>query len=202
MNIIIRFTKFRLKLYSVLRFQSTVVVMADQHLLDVINVSEKHLLDTVNIDEPLDISLVGITQNTPVRITHELPVQTKEMEKNKDKESTISDIEDYINMKYDEIAMSSLKKELLQEVHLLIEKEENSIISFLQNQNDHLLTEVNFLLEEVKEENIAIKKFMNNCRQNINRDIIGNKKSFSIDDGDKSQKLIKGLMVSIVFLSQ
>ena len=176
--------------------------MADQHLLDVINVSEKHLLDTVNIDEPLDISLVGITQNTPVRITHELPVQTKEMEKNKDKESTISDIEDYINMKYDEIAMSSLKKELLQEVHLLIEKEENSIISFLQNQNDHLLTEVNFLLEEVKEENIAIKKFMNNCRQNINRDIIGNKKSFSIDDGDKSQKRIKGLMVSIVFLSQ
>ena len=96
MNIIIRFTKFRLTLYSVLRFQSTVVVMADQNLLDTIN------------------------------------------------------IEDYINKKHDELAMSSLKKELLQEVQLLIQKEESSIISFLQNQNDHFLTEVNFLREEVK----------------------------------------------------
>ena len=41
--------------------------------------------------------------------------------------------------------MSSFKKELLQEVQLLIQKEENSIISFL---NDHFLTEVNFLREK------------------------------------------------------
>ena len=68
-----------------------------------------------------------------MRITHKPPVQTKELEKNKESESTISDIEDYINKKYDELAMSSLKKELLQEVHLLVKKEENSIISFLKN---------------------------------------------------------------------
>ena len=62
--------------------------------------------------------------------------------------------------------MSSLKKELLQEVHLLIQKEEGSIISFLQNQNDHLLTEVNFLRDEVKrKKNKVIEKFMDNCRQ-------------------------------------
>ena len=47
--------------------------------------------------------------------------------------------------------MPTLKKELLQEVHLLVKKEENSIISFFKNQNDHLLTEVNFLHEEVRE---------------------------------------------------
>ena len=82
--------------------------------------------------------------------------------------------------------MSSLKKELLQEVHLLIQKEENSIISFLQDQNYNLLTEVNFLREEVKEKNIVIKKLMDNCRQNINRDISNNKTPFSTDDGDKS----------------
>ena len=82
--------------------------------------------------------------------------------------------------------MSSLKKELLQEVHLLIQKEENSINSFLQNQNYNLLTEVNFLREEVKEKNIVIKKLMDNCRQNINRDISNNKTPFSTDDGDKS----------------
>ena len=46
-------------------------------------------------------------------ITHERLAQTKEIEKNKESESTI-------NKKYDELGMSSLKKELLQEVHLLI----------------------------------------------------------------------------------
>ena len=44
---------------SVLRFQSTVAVMADQNLSDAINIGKKNLLDTINIDEPLDISLVG-----------------------------------------------------------------------------------------------------------------------------------------------
>ena len=56
-------------LYNVLRFQS-VVVMVDQNLLDAINIGEKYSLDTINIDEPLGIGLIGITQNTPVRITH------------------------------------------------------------------------------------------------------------------------------------
>ena len=41
----------------------------DQDLLDAINIGEKYLWDTINIDEPLDISLVGIKQNTAVGIT-------------------------------------------------------------------------------------------------------------------------------------
>ena len=121
LNIIIRLT-----LYRAFRFQSTMVVMADQNLLDAINSGEKNLLDAINIDEPLDISSVGITQNTPLRITQETPVPTKEKEKNKKSESTISDIEDYVNKKYEELAISSLKKEQLQEV-----VEKNSIFSFL-----------------------------------------------------------------------
>ena len=132
------------------------VLMADQNLLHAITVGEKNLLDAISIEEPLDISLVGITQNVPVRITHEPPVQTKEIQKNKESESTISDIEDYINKKYDELAMSSLKKELLQEVHLLVKQEENNVIRFFKNQNYHLLTRVNFLREEVKENNMII----------------------------------------------
>ena len=55
MDIIIRFTKFKLTLYSVLRFKSTVVVMVDQSLLDAINIGKKKLLDVTDIDEPLDI---------------------------------------------------------------------------------------------------------------------------------------------------
>ena len=121
LNIIIRLT-----LYRAFRFQSTMVVMADQNLLDAINSGEKNFLDTINIDEPLDISSVGITQNTPLRITQETPVPTKEKEKNKKSESTISDIEDYVNKKYEELTISSLKKEQLQEV-----VEKNSIFSFL-----------------------------------------------------------------------
>ena len=87
----------------------------------------------------------------------------QKIEKNKENECTVSDIEDYINKKNDELAISSLKKELLQEVQLLIQKEENSIISFLPNQNDHLLTEVNFLREEGKEKSIVI----NNLKDNL-----------------------------------
>ena len=52
----------------------------------------------ITIDEPLDISLVRITQNTPVRNTQEMPALTKKKtEKNEESESVISDIEDYIN---------------------------------------------------------------------------------------------------------
>ena len=80
MNTIIRFRKFRLPFYRALRFQSTVVVIADQNLLDTINIGEKNLLDTVNIDEPLYISLVRITQNTTARITQEMSVPTKGIE--------------------------------------------------------------------------------------------------------------------------
>ena len=86
-----------------------------------------------------------------MKITQETPVPAKEIEKNKESESVISDIEDHISKKYEELAISGLSEELLQEVQLLIQKEENSIISFLQNQNDYLLTEVNFLREELKE---------------------------------------------------
>ena len=138
----------------------------------------------------------------PVRITHELPVQTREIEKNKESESTISDIEDYMNKKFDKLAMSRLKKELLQEVHLLVKKEENSIVRFLKNQNDHLVTEVNFLCEEVKEKIMIIK----NLRITVDKIstlisvVIRNPSVLMMAISPKS--LLKIQMVSIVFLSQ
>ena len=138
----------------------------------------------------------------PVRITHELPVQTREIEKNKESESTISDIEDYMNKKFDKLAMSRLKKELLQEVHLSVKKEENSIIRFLKNQNDHLVTEVNFLCEEVKEKIMIIK----NLRITVDKIstlisvVIRNPSVLMMAISPKN--LLKIQMVSIVFLSQ
>ena len=61
--------------------------MVDQNLLDAINIGEKNFLHTINIDEPLDISLVGITQNMLARITQEMPILKKETDKNKVSES-------------------------------------------------------------------------------------------------------------------
>ena len=93
-----------------------------------------------------------------MRITQETPVSTKETEKNKESQSTISDIEDYVNKKYDELAISSLKRELLQEVHLLIQRETNNIISILQIKMIIFQRRlVNFLRKELKEENIVIE---------------------------------------------
>ena len=176
MNVIIRFTKFRFTLPRVLRFQSKVVVMADQIFLDAINIGEKNLLDTITIDEPLDISLVRITQNTPVRNTQEMPALTKKKQKRIKKVSLLSRISRTTSIR--NVAIYSLIRELLQKVQFLIQNEENGIISFLKNQNDQLLTEVSFLHEKVKEKNIVLKKLTDNCqrncRQNINCDISNN----------------------------
>ena len=66
--------------------------MADQNLLNAINAGKKKLLDTINIEEPVDNSLVGITQNTPVGITDERLAQTKEIEKRIKKVNLLSQI--------------------------------------------------------------------------------------------------------------
>ena len=86
---------------------------SDLHYLEFWDINQKWLLwqtknfliqlilvRKITIDEPLDISLVRITQNTPVRNTQEMPALTKiKTEKNEESESVISDIEDYINKK-------------------------------------------------------------------------------------------------------
>ena len=150
--------------------------MADQIFLDAINIGEKNLLDTITIDEPLDISLVRITQNTPVRNTQEMPALTKKKQKRIKKVSLLSRISRTTSIR--NVAIYSLIRELLQKVQFLIQNEENGIISFLKNQNDQLLTEVSFLHEKVKEKNIVLKKLTDNCqrncRQNINCDISNN----------------------------
>ena len=40
---------------------------------------------------------------------------------------------------------------ILARIHLFIQKEKNNINRFVQNLNDHRLTEINFLREEKKE---------------------------------------------------
>ena len=70
-------------------FNPTLVFVAGQNSLDAINIDEKNLLYTINIDEPLDTSLVGIMQNTPLGVPHEAPVLRRKTDKNIESECKI-----------------------------------------------------------------------------------------------------------------
>ena len=71
-------------------------------------------------------------------------------------------MENFINEKYNQLEISSFKKELLQEIRLSIGKNDNSFINILKCQNEHLLSEISFLREEIKEKNSVIKSLMDN----------------------------------------
>ena len=69
--------------------------------------------------------------------------------------TTINSIENYINNKYDEIALSHLKQSILSEVHATINEKIISIpktdeATYLQNHIDTLMSELYFLREEMK----------------------------------------------------
>ena len=83
-----------------------------------------------------------------------------------EKKTSINIIENYINSKYDEIALSHLKQSILSEVHNTINKKICSIpktdeVSSLQNHFDTLMSELYFLREELKEKNNLIKILLN-----------------------------------------
>ena len=79
---------------------------------------------------------------------------------------SINSIENYINNKYDETALSHLKQSILSEVHTTINKKIISIpktdeVTYLQNHIDTLMSELYFLREELKEKNNLIKILLN-----------------------------------------
>ena len=82
------------------------------------------------------------------------------------RKTSINSIENYINNKYDEIALSHLKQSILLEVHATINKKIISIpkadeVTYLQNHIDTLMSELYFLREELKEKNNLIKILLN-----------------------------------------
>ena len=81
-----------------------------------------------------------------------------------EKKTSINIIENYINSKYDEIALSHLKQSILSEVHNTINKKICSIpktdeVSSLQNHFDTLMSELYFLREELKEKTTLLRSF-------------------------------------------
>ena len=73
--------------------------------------------------------------------------------------STINNIENYINEKYDQIAISNLKNQIISEIKDIFKNQltNGSQVNDLQKHNAFLLNEVYFLREEVREKNYLIR---------------------------------------------
>ena len=101
----------------------------------------------------LDHSITHDDLNISIsRKSLEIPMNTNDLSsitaKTKRKTS-INSIENYINNKYDEIALSHLKQSILLEVHATINKKIISIlkadeVTYLQNHIDTLMSELYF----------------------------------------------------------
>ena len=82
------------------------------------------------------------------------------------KKTSINSIENYINNKYDEIALSHLKQSILPEVHATINQKIISIpktdeVTYLKNHIDNLISELYFLREELQKKYSLIKILLN-----------------------------------------
>ena len=80
------------------------------------------------------------------------------------RKTSINSIENYINNKYDEIALSHLKQSILSEVHATINEKIISIpktdeVTYLQNHIDTLMSELYFLREELREKITFLRSF-------------------------------------------
>ena len=81
-----------------------------------------------------------------------------------ERKTSINSIKNYINNKYDKIALSHLKQSILSEVHATINEKIISIpktdeVTYLQIVIDTLMSELYFLREELREKNNLIKIF-------------------------------------------
>ena len=115
------------------------------------------LLDNTEYDEQINISLIRPLIETSVVIKSSSNHPETMLNKN-----SLENIENYIDEKYEEAAMSHLKQEILKDVEIAIKtsidnNKKNDIVSCLQSHIDTLLSEIYFLREEIKEKNQLIK---------------------------------------------
>ena len=123
--------------------------------------SNNILLDHSITHDYLNISVSRKSLETPMN-TNDLSSLTAKTKR----KTSINSIENYINNKYDKIALSHLKQSILSEVHATINEKIISIpktdeVTYLQNHIDTLMSELYFLHEELKEKNNLIKILLN-----------------------------------------
>ena len=117
------------------------------------------LLDHLITHDDLNISISEKSLETPMN-TNDLSSLTAKTKKT----MSINSIENYINNKYDEIALSHLKQSILSEVHATINEKIISIlktdeVTYLQNHIDSLMSELYFLREELREKTTLLRSF-------------------------------------------
>ena len=94
------------------------VIMANVNTTEVDN----KMLDNLLSDDELNISIIRESQ-TPITNTLETPIQKKNTLPSRRKSSSITEIENYISKKYDELALYHLKQQILSEVSEIIKCE-------------------------------------------------------------------------------
>ena len=142
--------------------------------------------------EDLNISISRKSLETPMN-TNDLSSLTAKTKR----KTSINSIENFINNKYDKIALSHLKQSILSEVHTTVNKKIISIpktdeVTHLQNHIDTLMSELYFLREELKEKSNLIKILLNKTEV-IKHVIIRNNETLKDDQPsptNNNQKLI------------
>ena len=154
--------------------------------------SNNILLDHSITHDDLNISISRKSLENPMN-TNDLSSLTAKT----NRKTSINSIENYINNKYDEIALSHLKQSILSEVHTTINKKIISIpktdeVTYLQNHIDTLISDLYFLREELKEKNNLIKILLNKTEV-IRHVTIRNNKTLKDDQPsptNSNQKLV------------
>ena len=121
--------------------------------------SNNILLDHSITHDDLNISISRKLLKTPMN-TNDLSSLTAKTKR----KTSINNIDNYINNKYDEIALSHLKQSILSEVHATINEKIISIpktdeVTYLQNHIDSLMSELYFLREELREKTTLLRSF-------------------------------------------
>ena len=137
--------------------------------------SNNILLDHSITHDDLNISISRKSLETPMN-TNDLSSLTAKTKR----KTSINSIENYINNKYDEIALSHLKQSILSEVHTTINEKIISIpktneVTYLQNHIDALMSELYFLREQLKEKSNLIKILLNKTEVIKHVTILNNK---------------------------
>ena len=124
------------------------------------NILLDHSLSSVD----LNVSIARASPETPNNTYDVAKLTTRT--KRKSSINSINSIENYINKKYDEMALAQLKQSILSEVRDIVNANISSNTpktetTYLQKHIDTLMSEIYFLREELKEKNDLIKTFLN-----------------------------------------
>ena len=121
--------------------------------------SNNILLDHSITPDNLNINISRKSLETPMN-TNDLSSLTAKTKR----KTSINSIENYINNKYDEIALSHLNQSILSEVHTTINEKiitlpKTNEVTYLQNHIDTLMSELYFLREKLKEKTTLLRSF-------------------------------------------